>query len=104
MKIDAKADLIQPGLRTIRGYCHLPAMHHALQVEMNSLSNREENWRSATMGAQSIPHKIKWRYHFIIHIYRKQLFNPGIIERHFQETKTIIVNDFVSPSLSPPMQ
>mgnify|MGYP001607971705 FL=1 len=25
-------------------------------------------------------------------------------KRRFQETKTIIVNDFVSPSLSPPMQ
>lgn len=46
---------IEPGLRRIRGYCHLPALHHALQVELNLLSNCEENWRNATMGATSIP-------------------------------------------------
>jgi len=33
---------IEPGLRRIRGYRHLPALRHALQVELNLLSNHEE--------------------------------------------------------------
>jgi putative transposase len=33
---------IEPGLRRIRGYRHLPALRHALQVEMNLVSNYEE--------------------------------------------------------------
>jgi hypothetical protein len=33
---------IEPGLRRIRGYRHLPALRHALQVELNLLSNYEE--------------------------------------------------------------
>jgi len=33
---------IEPGLRRIRGYRHLPALRHALQVELNLVSNYEE--------------------------------------------------------------
>jgi transposase-like protein len=33
---------IEPGLRRIRGYRHLPALRHALQMELNLISNYEE--------------------------------------------------------------
>ena len=33
---------VEPGLRRIRGYRHLPALRHALQVELNLVSNYEE--------------------------------------------------------------
>lgn len=67
---------IEPGLRRIRGYCHLPASHHALQVELNLLSNCEENWRSATMGATSISLKIEYGFYYTTNLRRKRFFNP----------------------------
>jgi len=33
---------IEPGLRRIKGFCHLPALRHALQVELNLVSNENE--------------------------------------------------------------
>jgi hypothetical protein len=71
---------IEPGLGRIRGYCHLPALHHALQVELNLLSNCEENRRSATMGATSISLKIEYCFYYTLILVGFILFKKAFYE------------------------
>jgi hypothetical protein len=73
---------IEPGMRRIRGHCHLPALHQALQVELNLLPYCENFLRSATMGALTI-HIIKCRYYYITDSGGKRLLIPCIDSSRF---------------------